>query len=405
LDRFLDGILGLLGRRERRDWASFYVEGLLSDLNRKNAATVASRSPSVDSQSVQQLLHSSPWDPLPVRRALTQMAVATLSQADVWIIDDTGFPKKGKHSVGVARQYSGILGKVDNCQVAVSLHYATHAASFPMDWALYLPEEWANDPERRRKARVPDEVVFRTKGELALDLVDRALAMDIPAGVVVADAAYGKGHAFRQGLDERGLQYVVGSEGSLTFWRDATVRQTVPYQGHGRPRKSPRYDDQKPPESAQVIAHSLPEEAWEEITYAQGTKKPLKGRFVALRVQPAYHSYRREGEQPMRWLLLQKLDDPLQPFKYFLSNLKETTPLWQLVRIGKLRWRIEQDYQILKGQLGLDHYEGRTWTGWHHHVTLAMIAFHFLLSERLRGEFPPSDLTGNPPADPKGTPP
>lgn len=388
LDRFLEDLLQHLGRSERRKWGAQYIQGLLLDGERKSVVPLASRFPDGNAQAIQQLLHSSPWDALPVRQAMTRKVSAELKPVEVSIIDDTGFPKKGKHSVGVARQYSGTLGKVDNCQVAVSLNYATEQASFPMDWALYLPESWTDDPQRREKARIPTEVVFRHKWELALELVDRALASESPLGVIVADSAYGKVTKFRDALESRSLSYVVGIEGTMVFWRKPTLRQSVAYKGRGRP-PVPRYDPQDRPQTARQIADSIPDELWEQIVYGKGTKGPLKAHFTALRVQPAHGHQNNAPERAMRWLLIQRTHDEKSPYKYYLSNLDETTSLFRLTRTAKLRWRIETDYQMLKQEVGLDHYEGRSWPGWNHHVTLVSLAYAFLLLERLKGDFPP----------------
>jgi SRSO17 transposase len=385
LDRFLKDLLRHLGRSERRRWGAQYIQGLLLDGERKSVVPIASRFVDGNAQAIQQLLHSSPWDPIPIRQAMTQKVIAELKPVEASIIDDTGFPKKGEHSVGVARQYSGTLGKVDNCQVAVSLNYATHQDSFPMDWELYLPESWTDDPQRREKTRIPKEVKFRHKWQIALELIDRAIDSGTPLGVIVADSAYGKVTEFRDGLSFRGLLYAVGIEGTMVFWRRPTTRRPVEYKGRGRPPLRPHYDPKDLPETACQIAESIPEDLWTEIVYGEGTKGPLKGYFTALRVQPAHGHKNHEPEREMVWLLIERTTGKDKPYKYFLLNLDETTPLSRLVRITKLRWRVEMDYQILKGEVGLDHYEGRSWPGWNHHVTLVSLAYAFLLLERLRG--------------------
>jgi len=403
LDRFLEDLLRHLGRSERRKWGAQYIQGLLLDGERKSITPIASRFADGNAQAIQQLLHSSPWDPIPLRQAMTQKLIAELKPVEACIIDDTGFPKKGNHSVGVARQYSGTLGKVDNCQVAVSLNYATYQDSFPMDWELYLPESWIDDPTRRQKARIPKEVKFRHKWQIALELIDRAIDSGNPLGVIVADTAYGKVTEFRDGLTLRGLSYAVGIEGAMVFWRSPTMRKPIEeYKGRGRRPNRPHYDLKDPPETACQIAESIPEDLWEEIVYGQGTKGPLKGYFTALRVQPAHGHQDHEPEREMVWLLIQRTSDKDKPYKYFLLNLEETTPLSRLVRIAKLRWRIEMDYQILKGEVGLDHYEGRSWPGWNHHVTLVSLAYAFLLLERLQGTFPPSAPTNHQEVAPEG---
>ena len=391
LDRFLDDLLQLIGRSERRRWATLYVEGLLSEIDRKTAAGIASRFPNGNVQAVQQLLQGSPWDFSPVRQALARKAIAEMKPVEVCIIDDTGFPKKGTHTVGVTRQYCGVHGKVENCQVAVSLHYANEQASFPLDWALYLPESWTDDPERRRQAGIPPELIFQRKWELALELMDRSLNNGVTLGVILADASYGSITEFRDGLESRHLTYCVGVDGQLTLWRKETLRRAVPYKGFGRP-PAPRYFPEAAPETARQIADALPGEAWENLVYWQGTKRPLSASFAALRVQPAHGYKQHQAEQPMVWLLIQKTPDKKTPYVFYLSNMAASTPLSQLVKVTRLRWRIEMDYQTLKGQVGLDHYEGRSWLGWHHHVTLTTMAFVFLLLERLRDSFPPSAI-------------
>jgi SRSO17 transposase len=236
-------------------------------------------------------------------------------------------------------------------------------------------------------------VKFRHKWQIALELIDRAINSGTPLGVIVADSAYGKVTEFRDGLSFRGLLYAVGIEGTMVFWRRPTTRRPVEYKGRGRPPLRPRYDPKDIPETACQIAESIPEDLWTEIVYGEGTKGPLKGYFTALRVQPAHGHKNNEPERGMVWLLIQRTTDKDKPYKYFLLNLDETTPLSRLVRITKLRWRIEMDYQILKGEVGLDHYEGRSWPGWNHHVTLVSLAYAFLLLERLRGSFFPSVST------------
>jgi len=391
LDKFLDELLGTIGRSERSKWGAVYVEGLLSESERKTVSAICSRTPKGNSQAVHNFLHSSPWEPKSLRATMTKMALAALKPVEVSIIDDTGFAKQGKHSVGVARQYSGTLGKVDNCQVAVSLHWASEQASFPMNWELYLPECWTKDPERCRKAGIPEGITFRRKWELALAMIDWALENSLPLGVILADHSYGIVTEFRQGLESRKLTYSVGIDGAMLFWRHPAQRSPVPYKGPGRPPK-PRYNPQEPPETAEQIAAALPDEAWQEIVYGQGTKGALKAEFAALRVQPAHRYQWNAPEQKMVWLLFQRKPGEKQPCNYFSSNLEESISLSMLVKTTKMRWRIEIDYKMLKGEVGLDRYEGRSWNGWHHHVTLSTMAYLFLLLEQFSGDFPPATL-------------
>lgn len=389
LAQFLEAQLGGLGRTERRRWGAVYVRGLLGTNERKSAARMAAQLPDGEAQALQQFVGQSPWNWEPVRERLAQRMTRELRPVAAWVVDDTGFPKKGTHSVGVARQYSGTLGKVGNCQVAVSLHYATDDAAIPLDFQLYLPEAWLS-AERRREAKIPDEVTFKTKGDIALDLIDQALAWKIAPGVVAADAGYGNRAAFRLALAQRGLLYAVGIDGSTTVWPAAVWPETgeAPTgdapgkRPRGRPRRIPR--ELPAPLSAHALAQSLPQERWQSVTWREGTKGPMTSRFAALRVRPA-HGYRHgeEGEEP-QWLLLEWPAGQPEPARHWLSTLPPGTDLASLVRMVKIRWWIEQGYQQLKDELGLDHYEGRRWQGWHHHVTLTMMAFAFLALERLR---------------------
>jgi len=391
LAQFLEEMLRGLGRTERRRWGAVYVRGLLSTNERKSAARMATQLPDGEVQALQQFVGQSPWEWAPVREVLAQRMAWELQPVAAWIVDDTGFPKKGTHSVGVARQYSGALGKVGNCQVAVSLHYATDDAAIPLDFQLYLPEEWLT-AERRREAQIPDNVTFKTKGDIALDLVDQALAWKIPRGVVAADAGYGNRAAFRLALAERGLPYAVGIDGSTGVWStvlwpeavEAAPPATSGKRPRGRPRRTPKA--LPAPVSAHQLAQTLPAESWRSVTWREGTKGPMTSRFAALRVRPA-HGYRHgeQGEEP-QWLLLEWLPDQAEPSRHWLSTLPPSTDLASLVRMAKMRWWIEQGYHQLKDELGLDHYEGRRWQGWHHHVTLTMLAFAFLALERLRAK-------------------
>ena len=329
-------------------------------------------------------MSQSSWDWMPVRRELARQMAREASSRAAWLLDDTGFPKKGKHSVGVARQYSGTLGKIGNCQIGVSLNYATDEGCFPLDFQLYLPEEWANDPERRKKAGVPEDLSFKRKWELGLEMIDRARKWGIPVTVVVADAGYGIVTEFRTGLRERRLPYVVGISEKVGVWRNPVEIGPPPYQGHGRPRTRQR--DLPPPENVHEVVKMLPETSWSEVTWREGTKGPMKGRFAALRVQPSHGHTHGKADEPICWLLAEWPPDAEEPTKFWLSNLPESTTLRDLVYWAKIRWWVEQNYQQLKDDLGLDHFEGRSFTGWNHHVTLSMIAFDFLVLEGFRSK-------------------
>jgi len=381
LTGFLNEMLKVLGRAERRRWGDVYVRGLLATGGRKATATMASRVSDGNVQAMQQFIGQSPWPWQPLRQRLAQRLTATLHPVAAWAIDDTGFPKKGTHSVGVARQYSGTLGKVGNCQVAVSLHYATDDAAVPVDFALYLPEAWL-EPGQRAAAGIPDDVTFQTKWALALGLVDHALDWGVPPGVVAADAGYGNTNEFRAGLAERGLRYVVGVQGTTTVWPDADDLALPPHPGRrGRPRLKPL--GVGPAQQVKALGQSWPAEQWQRVEWREGTKGPMVSRFAAARVLPA-HGYEHSGPRAQpHWLLVEWPADEAAPTKFWLANLPADTDLVSLVRLAKIRWWIEQGYQQLKDELGLDHYEGRTWQGWHHHVTLTMLAFGFLTLEAL----------------------
>lgn len=384
LVRYLRKLLAPLGRRDRRDWAEVYIRGLLLEGERKSIEPLARRLPEGDVQALQQLVGQSPWEETPVRERLSRRLAQELTPGAAWICDEVGFPKQGKHSVGVARQYCGTLGKVGNCQVAVTLHYRTDDGSFPVDWRLYLPERWTADPARCRQAGVPEGTRFQTKWELALACCDQARAWGVPDGVVLADAAYGKVTEFRTGLEARRLFYVVDIDPTLTVWTTPQRRQPVPYRGQGRHPK-PRYTG-PPPTTVATVAAELPAAAWRTIRWREGTKGPLTSRFAAIRVQPAHGHQQGAPELPVGWLLVEWPATAAAPTKCWLSNLPATTSLRRLVRWAKSRWRIEQDYRQLKHELGLDHFEGRGWRGWHHHVTLVSVAYGFLLLESLRSK-------------------
>ncbi|MBI4334128.1 MAG: IS701 family transposase [Chloroflexi bacterium] len=377
---FLDKTLVPLGRSERRRWGGTYIRGLLATGGHKATASMAARMPDGNVQAMQQFIGQSPWPWEPVRQGLAHQMVEALHPMAAWVVDDTGFPKKGSHSVGVARQYSGTLGKIGNCQVAVSLHYATDDGAAPLDFALYLPEEWLEE-KRRRAAGIPAEVTFQTKWALALALIDRALAWEVPRGVVSADAAYGNTTEFRTGLAERKLLFVVGIQNTTTVWTEP-VKLVAPSRGRrGRPRTKPLVAGA--PISVAGVSQSWPKERWQYVTWREGTKGPMTSRFAATRVLPS-HSYQHGGpKEEVLWLLAEWPEEEGAPTKFWLANLPEDASLLTLVRLAKIRWWIEQGYQQLKDELGLDHYEGRTWQGWHHHVTMTMLAFGFLILERL----------------------
>jgi SRSO17 transposase len=308
---------------------------------------------------------------------------------EAWIIDDTGVAKKGKHSVGVARQYCGRLGKQDNCQVAVSLSIANHAASLPIAYRLYLPKEWASDATRRKKAHVPEAIKFKTKPQIALEQIREAYAAGVAPGIVLTDAGYGVDGKFRAGIRALGLTYVVGVQSKLSVWRPGES-PLPPQEWNGRGRKPTRLrrTDEHHPVSVEELASSLPEDAWRIITWREGSNAPLTSRFAAVRARPAARDDQTTIPHPIEWLLIEWPEGESEPTKYWLSTLPEGTPIEVLVDYAKLRWRIERDYEELKSELGLAHYEGRGWRGFHHHATLCIAAYGFLICEK--GVFPPS---------------
>jgi len=311
-----------------------------------------------------------------------------------WVVDDTGFPKKGQHSVGVARQYCGQIGKQDNCQVAVSLSVTTATSSMPVAYRLYLPEVWARDSQRREKVGVPTEVQLQTKPEIVLGQIRRARQRGIPEGVVLADAGYGTDTGFRTELTKLELRYVVGIQSTTTVWKPGQGPKPAPvYRGTGRPPRLLQRDDTHRPISAKELAMSLPTAAWKKVTWRQGVKRKLRSRFAAVRVRPAHRDYWQAQPHPEEWLLIEWPRDAAEPIKYWLSTLSAEISLPELVRTAKHRWIIERDYEELKQELGLGHFEGRGWRGFHHHATLCLAAYGFLVAERNR--FSPSARAGH----------
>ena len=383
LEQFLVDLLEPVGRSERRQWGGVYVRGLLLDGERKSIEPMAQRLPEGNVQAMQQFIGQSPWDWKPVWEKLGQRMTAELEADPAWVIDDTGFPKQGTHSVGVERQYSGTLGKTGNCQVAVSVHHVGEQGNVPLGWRLYLPESWAKDAERRKQAGIPEEIVFRKKWELALEIIDQIRGWGVPDQVVLADAGYGDATELREGLDQRGLAYAVGITPQLGVWLKPPKLIVPEAKPMGRPPSAVRYGTQRP-----VMAQEAARQAkgWKKVRWREGTKGWLESRFWAARVQTS-HRYQ-DGKAPGKevWLLVEWPESEDAPTKYSLCDLPASYSLRRLVRLIKCRWKIEQDYHQLKEELGLDHYEGRNWQGWHHHVTMVMVAHAFLTLETLRAK-------------------
>jgi SRSO17 transposase len=395
LEQFLQDLLEPVGRSERRRWGAVYIRGLLLNGERKSIEPLAARLREGNVQALQQFVGQSPWDWMPVWERLARRMTAELEPDPVWVIDDTGFPKQGKHSVGVERQYSGTLGKVGNCQVAVSLHHVGEQGNTVLGWRLYLPESWAKDQKRRHEAGIPDAVVFKTKWQLSLDIIDHVRAWGSPNRIVVADGGYGDTTEFRDELEARQLPYVVGVSPMTGVWTKPPQAKIPPYQGRGGPATRYRYGNQRPI-SARDAAFQA--KGWKTIRWRQGTKGWLESRFVTLRVQPSHGFVHGQPPHKEVWLLIEWPESEKEPAKYFLGDLPASYKLRRLVRLAKCRWKVEQDYQQLKQELGLDHYEGRSWTGWHHHTTLVMLAHAFLTLEMLRSKKnfwvdPPTDAS------------
>lgn len=390
-EAYVEALVGVIGHADRAEPLRDYCLGLMMPVARKSVEPLAAvTAPARVSAKHQSLLHfvgQSAWSDeallTRVRDWVLPRMIERGGPITVWIVDDTGFPKKGKHSVGVARQYCGQLGKQDNCQVAVSLSIANETASLPVAWRLYLPELWTQAPELRQKAKIPDSVVFHTKPRIALDQIQAAADAGTPTGVILADAGYGADGAFRAGLSELGLVYVVGVQPTLSLWRPgAAPLPPKAWSGTGRPPSLLRRSHEHRPLSARALAEELPAEAWQTVRWREGSNADLASRFAAVRVRPASRDYNRTEPRAEEWLLIEWPEDDAKPLKYWLSTLPGDTSLRELVATAKLRWRIERDFRELKQELGLGHFEGRGWRGFHHHASLCIAAYGFLVSER-----------------------
>ena len=367
-----------------------YLQGLLLDGERKSIQPLSTRVPGGDEQRLQQFINQSPWDPAPLLQEYrAQLTAACGDPGGVIVIDDTGFAKQGQHSVGVARQYSGTLGKIGNCQIAVSLHYASPCGDFPLALRLYLPEAWTADPARLDQARVPTaERPFRTKWEIALELLDTVRVEGLPHAIVVADAGYGVVGEFRAGLEARGERYWVGLLGTeAVFAAPPTWVPQPPHGGRGHPPTRAYLADEAPrPVAVRELAATLPRTA---LSWREGMKGPLSAEFAWVRVWPAHDWHQGvpaaaipPADQAARWLLVEWRSDGT--IKYALSNLPADTRITTAVGWWKERWQVEQGYRQLKRELGLDHFEGRSWPGFHHHAAMTFLAYGFLTLERRR---------------------
>jgi len=397
----MDGLATAAGHEDRQVPLKNYCKGLLLPGERKSIEPMAARLDPTRVQPMRQSLHhlvaKAPWsDEALLEQVRNEVLPAMQKHGPVvaWIVDDTGFPKKGKHSVGVARQYCGQVGKQDNCRVAVSLSAATWSSSLPIGYRLYLPKEWAEDAARREKTEVPEAFEFQTKPEIALEQIRAALAAKVPGGIVLADAAYGINTEFRDGLTELELQYVVGVQSSMTVWEPG--KQPLPAKPRGRMGRPPRLLHRTPdhrPVTVKQLAMKLPSSVFKEVTWREGTDRKLRSRFAAVRVRPAHRDYWKAAPHAEEWLLIEWPQGEEEPTKYWVSTLPPTTKLKALIKMAKHRWIIERDYEELKQELGLGHFEGRNWRGFHHHATLCIAAYGFLVAERNR--FSPSARAGH----------
>ena len=397
---YLEELAVVVGHRDRREPLNAYLTGLCLPGERKSiepmAARVDPRHVRARHQSMHHLVANAPWQDAAVLRVARNLVLGSLERhgpVAAWIVDDTGFPKKGHHSVGVTRQYCGVLGKQENCQVVVTLTVANEAVSVPVAYQLYLPETWANDSERRLQAGVPKDVRFRTKWKIALEQIEALQREDLPPAPVVSDAGYGVVTEFRDALSALEIPYAVAVTGETTVWPPGT--EPLPpakWQGRGRPPTRLRRSDGHHPLSLKVLAAQLPAKAWRTVRWREGTRGAMHSRFATLRVRSAHRDENRARPRPLEWLLIEWPKGEKEPTKYWLSTLPADTPVAQLVRIAKLRWRIERDYQELKDEIGLDHFEGRGWRGFHHHGSLCIAAYAFLAAERARLS-PPEPLS------------
>ena len=396
---YLERVQAAVGHADRAEPLRAYLTGLLLPGERKSvepmAAKIDPRHVRARHQSMHHFVAAAPWDERAVLDVARDWVLPQLERhapVAAWVVDDTGMPKKGRHSVGVARQYCGPLGKQDNCQVAVTLSLVNAALSIPCAYRLYLPESWVQDRRRRTAVHVPPAVRFQPKWVIALAEIDRLLGDEVPRAPVVADAGYGNVTAFRDGLTARGLSYAVGVPGETSVWPPGQA--PLPpgrWCGWGpHPRRGRRTATHRP-QGVAALAAQLPAPAWQHVRWREGTRGTMASRFAAVRVRAAHRDAKRTQPREPEWLMIEWPRTEPAPTKYWLSSVPPTVALADLVRLVKIRWRIERDFQELKDELGLDHYEGRGWRGFHHHGALCIVAYAFLAAERARLS-PPTPL-------------
>jgi SRSO17 transposase len=388
---YVEGLASVIGHADRERPLRDYCVGLMMPCERKSvepiAAVTAPARVAAQHQSLLHFVNQAPWLDEKVLAKVREMVMPSIERRgpiEAWIIDDTGFPKKGRHSVGVGRQYCGQVGKQENCQVAVSLSIANRHASLPVAYRLYLPKEWAEDGARKHKVGVPDEIHFQTKLEIALEQLRWACAIGLPRGVALMDPAYGNDARLRTSITALQLSYVAGILSKTLVWAPGTGPQPGHRPSHRGRRATPDLI------SVKNLALAQPATAWRPIRWREGTNDWLTSRFARIRVRVGH---RHLTAAPVEeWLLVEWPPGEEAPTKYWLSTLAEDISFRALVDIAKLRWRIERDYQELKQEIGLGHYEGRGWRGFHHHATLCIAAYGFLISER--ETIPPSGPAG-----------
>jgi SRSO17 transposase len=380
---YVEGLASVIGHADRTGPLRDYCTGLILPGERKSVEPMAAKTaPARTAAQHQSLLHfvgAAPWSDEKVLAKVREMVLPAMKQhgpIEAWIIDDTAFPKQGTHSVGVHHQYCGQLGKQANCQVAVSLSIANHSTSLPVAYRLYLPKDWAEDGRRRDKAGVPLDISFKTKPEIALEQIRWACEAGLPRGVALMDVAYGNDSRLRTGMTALGLTYVAGIQPNTLMWPSGAGPKR-----RGKPLNNTGRRDEPDLIAAKQLALALPKRAWRTISWREGSADWLSSRFARVRVGVGHNQLIPELLL-QEWLLIEWPDGEAEPTKYWLSTLPANISFRRLVDFAKLRWRIERDYQELKQEVGLGHYEGRGWRGFHHHATLCIAAYGLLISER-----------------------
>jgi SRSO17 transposase len=391
-ESYVEQLSSVVGHADRRAPLRQYLTGLLLPGERKSVEPMAAKIDPVRVQARHQSMHhfvaNAPWEAEALLRVASDYALAQLERhapVAAWVVDDTGIPKQGRHSVGVARQYCGVLGKQANCQVAVTVSLVNEVLSVPCAYRLYLPETWAHDPARRAVVGVPPEVKFQKKWEIALEAIDQLRAEGLPQAPVVADAGYGVAAEFREALTRRGLVYAVAVTEATSAWPPGEEPlPPEPWTGRGSRPTLLRRTAEHHPVSVRELTVTLPAERYETVRWREGTRGRMASRFAAMRVRPAHRDTLRSVPHPVEWLLIEWPEGHPKPSHYWLSTAAESATIEDLVRVVQVRWRIERDFQELKDEIGLDHYEGRGWRGFHHHGVLCIAAYAFLAAERAR---------------------